>query len=347
MANNPYANAVLEKEIANQIDSKLDLMQFCTVDNTLEGAAGMKKVVRVYNASDSTQKLAQGVGNTDTTEVDYTDKEYEIDLYQNRFTYYDEEAMKDPMIVEVGVGRLSSGMYNKIQELTYDEFKNAQLAVATGSANTAISFDNFADAIAKFNKDDGDETPVIFGLVHQNDVAKLRKTLEGDLKYVEAFARSGYIGTICGANLYTYKKATEGTIILATKKAVTFFNKTGVQAGQGRDENLRKNNIYSRKYGFPAFTDAGEAVAIIRGAEIAATTTTTASVAVAATVNLNSSTYFTQLSHSPLTWASSAPAKATVSATGVVTGVATGTSNITATTVNGNNVTIAVTVTAS
>ena len=90
-----FPNFVLENTIEDQYNSHLDLMRFCTVDNSLVGVAGDIKKIRVYSASNGTEKLAMGDGNTKNIEVAYADKEYVILLAQNRFPYYDEELMRE------------------------------------------------------------------------------------------------------------------------------------------------------------------------------------------------------------------------------------------------------------
>jgi hypothetical protein len=106
----------------------------------------------------------------------------------------------------------------------------------------------------------------IFAFVNPTEMANLRKSLKDDLQYVEAFVRSGYVGTVAGVNIYTKKDADTGTIVLGTKEAVTLFNKKGVEVEQERDANTRLNEIYSRKYYLAALTDATKAVKIIRDA---------------------------------------------------------------------------------
>ena len=98
------------------------------------------------------------------------------------------------------------------------------------------------------------------------DMGKVRKSLKDDLKYVEAFARSGYVGTVADWNLYVKKDAVAGTIVGGTREAVTLFNKKGVEIEQERDANIRKNSIWSRKYYLAALTDATKAVKITLGA---------------------------------------------------------------------------------
>jgi len=105
-------------------------------------------------------------------------------------------------------------------------------------------------------------------------MGKVRKALKDDLKYVEAFARSGYVGTVGGINLYTKKDATTSKITIATKEAVTLFNKKGTEVEQERDGNTRQNTIYSRKYYLAAMTDETKAVMVITGSATATTDTT-------------------------------------------------------------------------
>ena len=69
MAHLIYDNFYLSNEVEDQYNSHLDLQQFCNVDNSLVGTAGMKRRINVYRATDGTQKLAMGEGNTKSIEV--------------------------------------------------------------------------------------------------------------------------------------------------------------------------------------------------------------------------------------------------------------------------------------
>ena len=64
MAHKIYDNFYLSNEIEDQFNSHLDLQQFCTVDNSLVGTAGMKRKINVYTATDGTEKLGMGEGNS-------------------------------------------------------------------------------------------------------------------------------------------------------------------------------------------------------------------------------------------------------------------------------------------
>lgn len=264
MANTVYENFFLSNEVEDQFKSHLDLQQFCTVDNNLVGTPGMTRKINVYKATDGTEKLDMGEGNTKSITVGYTQKEYKILLAQNRFDYYDEQAMTDPMLVPVGMKHAGTDMFNTVNKDIFDEFNKASLSV-TG---TAFGFDIFVDAVAKLNLENL-EGVTIFGFVCPEDMAKVRKALKDDLKYVEAFAKNGYVGTVAGVNLYTKKDAVAGTVVIGTKEAVTLFNKKGVEVEQitegKRSEtaaNIRQSSIFTRKYYLAALTDETKAVKI-------------------------------------------------------------------------------------
>lgn len=267
MANVVYDNFYLSNEVEDQFDSHLDLMRFCTVDRTLEGTAGMKRLINVYTATNGTEKLAMGEGNTKSIEVGHTQREYNIELAQNRFDWKDEEAMKDPMLVPVGMKHAGTDMFNTVNGDVFGEFEKASLSVEA----TAFNFDAFADAVALLGLPENEEVEV-FGWVSRKAKAAVRKTLKDELKYVEAFARHGYIGTVCGVNLYDKVNAKDNEICIGTKKAVTAFTKKGTEVEvitkntrSAEDANVRKNTAFSRKYYVVALTDETQAAKIVVG----------------------------------------------------------------------------------
>ena len=260
MPNVIYENFVLANTVEDQYNSHLDLMRFCTIDNTLAGVPGMKKKIHVYTATDGTEKLAMGEGNSKDITVSYAEKEYEILLAQNRFKYFDEEAMTDPMVVDTGMRHAAVDMFNHVNADIFAEFNKATLAHTA----SAPDFGCFADAAALLNVENL-EGLELFAFVNPADMSKIRKALKDELKYVEAFARQGYVGSVAGWNLYTKKDAVAGTIVGGTKEAVTLFNKRGVEIEQERNADIRQNAIWSRKYYLAALTDATKAVKITIG----------------------------------------------------------------------------------
>lgn len=266
MANNPYPNYVLANEVEDQYNSLLDLQTFCTVDNSLAGTPGMTKKIRVYSATDGTEKLAKGAGNTKSIEADWNEVEYKILMAQNRFEYFDEDEMEDPLVVQTGMRHAAVDLFNTVNADIFAEFNKATLNVSA----SAFDFGAFVDAMALLNLEKMEGVNA-FAWVAPADMASVRKTLKDDLKYVEAFVKTGYVGTVGGVNLYVKKDATPGTIVGGTREAVTLFNKLGTEVEQvlknNRSEtaaNVRKNTIFTRKFYLPALTDATKAFKITK-----------------------------------------------------------------------------------
>jgi hypothetical protein len=268
MANTAYENFFLGTIVEDQFNSHLDLARFVTVDTSLQGTAGMKKIINVYSATDGTEKLTQGKGNTKSITAGFTQKEYEILLAQNRFEWFDEEAMKDPMLVPVGMKHAGTDLFNTMNADIFAEYKKGTQTVAASTPN----FDAFVDAVAKMNVEN-DENIEIFAFVNPENKAAVRKALKDELKYVEAYARAGYIGSVAGINIYDKKDADKGEIIVATKEAVRLLVKTGTEVEQhtkgNRSEeaaNVRKNDAISRKYYVAALDNDTKVVRITLGA---------------------------------------------------------------------------------
>lgn len=286
MANKPYENIVLANEVEDQFKSHIDHARFCTVDNTLEGEPGMQKSIRKYFAKvtpiaggDSTkgaqavEKLDMKAGNTKIIEMDYGEAPYVIETAQNQGVWYDEEQMKDPYVGLVIARYAGTDMFNTMNADVIAEF---QKTTQTASVTSGDYFSAFVDAQALLPSSDESNTPGsdAFALVNKFDVARIRKALKDDLKYVETFARRGYIGTVAGTNIYVdplleATAAAAGTIVLATKQAVTLFVKTGTQVESfqrgtrsSADADIRKNTLITRKYYVAALTDERYAVKI-------------------------------------------------------------------------------------
>lgn len=261
MAHTIYDNFFLSNEIEDQFNSKLNLQQFCTVDSSLVGTPGMTRKINIYRATNGTEKLAMGAGNTKSIEVSYTEKEYEILLAQNRFRWYDEQEMTDPYLTETGIRHMATDMFNTVNADVFAEFNKATLTVSA----TSLDFAAFVDAQALLNLE-AVEGVSMFAFVNPSDMAAIRKSLKDDLKYVESFSRNGYVGTVGGISLYTKKDAVAGTVVGGTREAVTVFLKKGTEVERpprdSGDANIRQNTIFSRKYYLAALTDATKAFKI-------------------------------------------------------------------------------------
>lgn len=256
MANTIYENVVLGNKYNSVLQTKLDLQSYMIVDTTLSAEPGMKKKVITRTVSGNVDDLAQGAGNTNSVEVGTSSQDYEITTTQGRFSYYDEEAMADPMIVDAGLNGLSEKMINSFVNKAVAEWEKATLKQ---TYQTNISFDTVVDAIAKLNVEDEAQ---LFMLIAPDMLAGFRKALKDDLKYSESFVRTGYIGSVCGVPVYVSKAITAGKAILASKEAATLFIKKDTEIEQDRDADKRKNIIYARKVALVALTDATKVVLI-------------------------------------------------------------------------------------
>lgn len=261
MAHTIYENKVLENKIEDLLTTAVDLNSYMTIDNSLTQSAGMTKTVNVYTASGNVEDVAMGEGNEGEVEVSFESKDYTVTTTQGKFSYYDEQEMKDPMVVEVGLKAISEKMTNDLTAKAIAEFDKATLTASYDAEG--ISFDNIVDAIATLNVEDESG---LFLLINVADKAGLRKSLGEELKYSEGYARTGYIGTVCGVPVIVSKAVPADTAYLATKEAVTCFVKKGSEIEQERNADIRKNDVYARKVMVVALTDATKIVKITKQA---------------------------------------------------------------------------------
>ena len=126
--------------------------------------------------------------------------------------------------------------------------------------------DAVSDAIAEF-PDEETEGESLFLLINRGDSSAWRKALKDDLKYVEAFVRKGYIGTVCGVPMYWSDAIPAGKAILATREAVTIFVKKGVEVETERDADTRSNELFIRKVMLVALTNDDKVIVITTDAD--------------------------------------------------------------------------------
>ena len=262
MANTVYQNFVLENKLNDILATKLAMSQFLTVNTSLEGVDGMIYKVNTYNSTGDVQDVAEGAGNTDAIEMSYTTNQYVVGTTQGRFIYSDEAAMTDSFLVEGGLQHLADKMVNDFNEKAIAEYAKGTNKVFTAE----VGFDDFVDAIAKLKKEDSEENG-FFALINTDMKAELRKKLADELKYVEDYVRSGYIGSLCGIPIYTSKLVPAGSVYVASKAAITAFMKKTTEIEQDREPNTRTNTVYARNVKVIALTDNNYLCQILVGAD--------------------------------------------------------------------------------
>ena len=262
-----YENEVLENKVNDMLITMLDVNQFLTPDYSLSENAGMKKVINRYDAEGDAEYLEMGEGNTEEIAVSFTPEEYVVKTLQEKFVYYDEQEMNDPMVVEVGLQKMSANMVNSMVKEAIGEWDKASLI----KYGCTWAYDDVVDAIALYPHEQADGLML---LISPDIEAAFRKNLEDSLKYVEANVRTGYIGSICGVPVYKTAAlaASKGIVsdscaFLVDRRAVTNFMKKGVEIEQERDADTRKNTIFSRKVGVVALTDATRVVKLTEDTE--------------------------------------------------------------------------------
>lgn len=269
----------VSNEIEDTYLSHLDLNGFCTVDNSLQGVPGDIRTIDVYGASGTAVDVAEGYGNSSSISTTLTPKRYQIKCAQDWFRYSDEALMRDPIAVQTGLNHMGVALFNKVNSDIYTQMKSV-----SGDDHTVSvlkpDFSAFVDAVSKLAiKDQAGEDamdaqqrflPTVFALLGKAEIAAARKELKDELKYVEAYARTGYVGTVAGVNLYYKQDATTGVIMVGTRQAVTVFNKTGVNVeyaarngGTQGTANIRMNDVYARKYYIAALTDEDQMVKML------------------------------------------------------------------------------------
>lgn len=256
MAHTIYENQVLENKIESLLTTAIDMNAYMTIDNSLTHEAGMKKAVNVYTAAGNVEDLAMGEGNSGEIEVSFTTREYEVATTQGKFSYFDEQEMKDPMVVEVGLKAVAEKMTNDLTTKAIAEFEKTT-NIAYYNSGEGITFGDVVDTIAKLNTEDESG---LFLLINPEEKAQMRKSLGEELKYTEGFARTGYIGTVCGVPVIVSKAVPATHAFLATKDAVTCFVKKGSEIEQERDADIRKNDVYARKVMLVALTDESKVI---------------------------------------------------------------------------------------
>lgn len=257
-----FDNEVLENLIEDQIITKLNLSQFATADNSLAQKAGMKKVIRKCIGTGTGEVLAMGEGNTGVLGSYFIDTEYEVETYQAKYPFYDEQEMDDPIAIQAMADRMTSDFINKVSVDVV-----AELGKGTNKMyGCTWGYDVIADANSAFPKEDP-SAGMCFLLVSRKDLAAWKKSLKNELHYVEAFARTGYIGSVDSVNMFVSDAVPQGKAFVATKEAVTVFTKKGFELEAERDADHRLNTIYGRKVDLTALTNDDKVIVLLAAAD--------------------------------------------------------------------------------
>lgn len=258
MAHNIYENVVLSNKVNEILTTKVNLNSYMTIDTELAANAGNKITVNTYFTTSGVEALGMGEGNTKDIEVNFTSTDYDVKTYQGKFAFYDEQEQQDPMVVDTGLEGAAKDMINQFNSLAIAEMAKTTLKHTAA----AWGFDVVVEAIAKMDLENEEG---LFLLISPEDQAELRKALNTNLQYSEGFARTGYIGSVCGVPVTTCKAVPTGKAYLGSKDAVTAYIKKDTETEYERDADTRANKYYVRKVGVVALTNASKMVEISIG----------------------------------------------------------------------------------
>ena len=157
MANTRYENFVLENELKDQLNTRLNMLDYLTPDDSLMGTPGMTKKVHVYTATGEAEDVAEGEGNTQSIEMTYAAKDYVVGTTQGRFIYTDEDDMTDSFMVESGLAKLTETLTNRLRAKVANEWWNATRYIGSAKRTDTEGCAHFVDAIALLNKEEDAE----------------------------------------------------------------------------------------------------------------------------------------------------------------------------------------------
>lgn len=260
-ADAPYDNYVLENQMTDITNTLLEARSLMTMDYDLSAAPGMKKIVNKYTYAATVEKLAKGAKNSDAAKgkVTYVTKEYNINRYQQTFTYNDIDVMKDPYMLEVATKGAATTMANQIKEEYFAEL--ATISNAGTFPTTGLTYDAIVDGLATINKEVEEGMFVIMNNEQRKEIRKdedYKASKQGEILY------SGQFGTISGLPVLFSKLVPTDTVYITTKDAVKFFVKKDGSVEQDRDVETKDNTIVYDRYGVIALVDDTKSVILTR-----------------------------------------------------------------------------------
>ena len=255
MANTVYDNKVIESVAKDLLATSLNTRSLMTIDTELAESAGMLKTVNTYTYTGEAEELANGVGNTASKRgsISYTGKDYRVKLCQQAYDYTDEEAMKDPFIVDGMMKGAVQVMTNKMTSDFISAITGSEVTLGvTFAKNGALNYDVIVDAISTLNLEDESQ---LFILIPNKWKAALRKDADYKSAMMGQVIYNGQIGTICGIPVIATKALTDKAFVM-TKEAVKLFIKKDVEVEPDRNPDTRKNSVYLRATYLVALADA-------------------------------------------------------------------------------------------
>lgn len=248
-----YENFVLENQMTDLVNTKLNVNSLFTVDNSLAETAGLKKIVNKYTYTGTVEKLAKGAKNSVKGGVTLVPTEYKVERYQQTFSYNDMDIMEDPFILDVMTTGASVEMANEIRAEYFGELEK----IGNTSTYTTLNYDAVVDALAEIGKEVETDMFIIMGLDGRKAIRKdpdFKASRQGEILY------TGQFGTISGVPCLFSKLVPEGTVYITAKDQVKFLVKRAGSVEQDRDIETKDNTVVYERHGLMALVDETKSI---------------------------------------------------------------------------------------
>lgn len=250
-----YENFILENKMTDIVNTALDVNALFTVDNSLEGEAGLKKVINKYTYTGTVEKLAKGAKNTAKGAVNFVPSEYVIERYQQTFEYNDMDVMQDPYMLDVATKGAADVMANHIRAQYFAELAK----ISKAHSVSAFNYDAFVDALAEIGREVESDTFIVMGIDGRAAIRKdadYKASRQGEILY------TGQFGTIAGVPCLFSKLVPAGTAYVTAKDQVKLFVKKSGSVEQDRDIETKDNTVVYDRHGVMALVDETKSIKV-------------------------------------------------------------------------------------
>lgn len=251
-----YENFILENKMTDLVNTALDVNALYTVDNSLEGEAGLKKIINKYTYTGEVEKLAKGAKNTVKGAVNFVPSEYAIERYQQTFEYNDMDVMQDPYMLDVATKGAADVMANHIRAQYFAELAK----ISKTHTVSAFNYDAFVDALAEIGREVESDTFIVMGIDGRAAIRKdddYKASRQGEILY------TGQFGTIAGVPCLFSKLVPAGTAYVTAKDAVKLFVKKAGTVEQDRDIETKDNTVVYDRHGVMALVDETKSIKVV------------------------------------------------------------------------------------
>lgn len=257
MANTVFNNKVIEAKAKDLLTTAVNTRSLMTIDNSLTAEAGMVKTINVYTYDGNVEEVGVGEGNSGKGSISYVGTDYTVKMNQQRFSYYDEDFMKDNTIVDNMLKGANQKMVNK---MTADFIAECGKATLSHTAAT-FGYEAVVDGIAKMNIENEADVFIVMPTAWK---AELRKDEDYKTARMGEVVYNGQVGTVAGLPVIA-TNALEDKAYIMTAEAVKLFMKNDIEVEQERIQNERENIVYLRSAYIVALVDATKICKVVKG----------------------------------------------------------------------------------